>query len=132
MTPMPKRTKDLTDIRAVIQRLTSEANRLRDQRDAERPGVLAVVRDAVALFELTHEEVFGVAPAKRKAKVGRSDLPAGAAGAGRKRVKKTSAVVSMPKYRDPTTGKTWTGRGPRPAWFVAAVSGGASLESLKV
>lgn len=128
---MPKRTKDLTDIRAVIQRLTAEANRLRDQRAAERPGVLSVVRDAVALFELTHEEVFGSGPAKRNAKVARPKLDTGAAGVGRKRVKKAPPAASKPKYRDPNTGATWSGRGRKPAWFVAAVSGGTSLESLK-
>lgn len=128
---MPKRTKDLTDIRAVIQRLTAEANRLRDQRAAERPGVLSVVRDAVALFELTHDEVFGAGPAKRNAKAARPKVDTGAVEVGRKRVKKAPSAASKPKYRDPNTGETWSGRGRKPAWFVAAVSGGASLESLK-
>ena len=36
------------------------------------------------------------------------------------------------KYLDPKTGSTWTGRGRRPLWFVAATCAGASLESLKV
>ncbi len=26
-------------------------------------------------------------------------------------------VASLPKYRDPATGKTWSGRGKRPNWF---------------
>lgn len=28
-------------------------------------------------------------------------------------------VASLPKYRDPATGKTWSGRGKRPNWFDA-------------
>ncbi|HSA48440.1 MAG TPA: H-NS histone family protein [Candidatus Competibacteraceae bacterium] len=28
-------------------------------------------------------------------------------------------VVSFPKYRDPATGKTWSGKGKRPQWFDA-------------
>jgi len=28
-------------------------------------------------------------------------------------------VVSEPKYRDPGTGKTWSGKGKRPFWFNA-------------
>jgi DNA-binding protein H-NS len=28
-------------------------------------------------------------------------------------------VASLPKYRDPETGKTWSGRGKRPNWFDA-------------
>lgn len=34
-------------------------------------------------------------------------------GAAKRRVS-----VGTAKYRDPATGKTWTGRGRRPAWFV--------------
>jgi DNA-binding protein H-NS len=31
---------------------------------------------------------------------------------------KRKVSVGTPKYRDPETGKTWTGRGRRPAWMV--------------
>ena len=27
-------------------------------------------------------------------------------------------AVSVPKYRDPATGKTWSGKGKRPRWFT--------------
>jgi DNA-binding protein H-NS len=38
-----------------------------------------------------------------------------------KKVKKPkSAVVSLPKYRHPVTGQTWTGRGKTPAWLIEA------------
>jgi DNA-binding protein H-NS len=36
------------------------------------------------------------------------------------------------KYRDPISGKTWSGRGRRPAWVVAAEAEGKNLESLAV
>lgn len=29
-----------------------------------------------------------------------------------------------PKYRNPATGETWTGRGKRPRWFAAALAAG--------
>lgn len=35
-------------------------------------------------------------------------------GAAKRRVS-----VGVPKYRDPATGKTWTGRGRPPRWFMA-------------
>lgn len=31
-----------------------------------------------------------------------------------------SPKVSIPKYQDPATGKTWSGKGKRPMWFDAA------------
>ena len=32
--------------------------------------------------------------------------------------------VGVPKYRDPDTGKTWTGRGKPPAWIAATIKEG--------
>lgn len=37
-----------------------------------------------------------------------------------------------PKYRDPKTGKTWSGRGMKPVWFREALASGASKESLLI
>lgn len=34
------------------------------------------------------------------------------------------------KYRDPDSGATWGGRGPRPKWVKAAIEGGKTLEDL--
>lgn len=42
-----------------------------------------------------------------------SDLGNRRGGPGKKR-----AGAGIPKYRDPATGKTWSGHGRRPAWFV--------------
>ena len=43
---------------------------------------------------------------------------------------KRSAVAA--KYRDPASGKTWSGRGRRPAWVVALEAEGKSLDSCKI
>ena len=37
-----------------------------------------------------------------------------------------------PKYRQPQTGETWSGRGLQPNWLKAALAGGASLSDFKV
>ena len=37
-----------------------------------------------------------------------------------------------PKYRDPASGSTWTGRGRRPAWVVALEASGKSLDSCRI
>ncbi len=49
--------------------------------------------------------------------------------------KKTSALAGRtvaPKYRNPTNGDTWSGRGLKPRWMVAALAGGASIEEFKI
>ena len=37
-----------------------------------------------------------------------------------------------PKYRDPDTGDTWSGRGRKPRWLEAKIEAGYTLEDLKV
>lgn len=37
------------------------------------------------------------------------------------------AAKVAPKYRDPATGQTWSGRGLQPNWLKAALAGGRSL-----
>jgi DNA-binding protein H-NS len=43
-----------------------------------------------------------------------------------------SSVPAAPKYRDPATGATWTGRGPRPKWIVAHFSQYGDLGALAI
>lgn len=61
-------------------------------RKQEVSDVVAKVRSLVADYGLTAGDIFAA-----------------------KRTYKTSA--SEPKFRDPTTGKTWTGRGKPPDWI---------------
>lgn len=61
--------------------------------------MIADVRAMIAEFSLTVEDIFG-----------------GKRGAAVRAKKRTLA----PKYRDPKTGATWTGRARPPAWFPNA------------
>ena len=57
-----------------------------------------------------------------------SDLGLGGK-AGRKTSPKTS---SAPKYRDPVSGKTWTGHGKAPGWLTSAVQAGKSRDAFLI
>jgi DNA-binding protein H-NS len=47
--------------------------------------------------------------------------------------KSTSAGRKVaPKYRDPATGDTWSGRGLQPKWLRAAIAGGRKLTDFAV
>lgn len=37
-----------------------------------------------------------------------------------------------PKYRHPSTGETWSGRGLQPNWLKAALAAGSTLDAFKV
>ncbi len=65
-------------------------------RKAENADAIAKVKALVAEHGLTAQDIFG--GAKRGPK---------ASGAGK----------VAPKYRDPATGTTWTGRGKAPKWI---------------
>ena len=38
----------------------------------------------------------------------------------------------LPKYRNPRTSETWSGRGKRPLWLVAAIKSGHQIEDYRI
>ncbi|AOI62300.1 DNA-binding protein [Burkholderia territorii] len=65
-------------------------------RIAELEAVIAQIRELVDEYGITEEQIFGRKRAKTAAK------PAGTA---------------EPKYQNPKTGETWSGRGRAPLWI---------------
>jgi hypothetical protein len=47
-------------------------------------------------------------------------------------ITKPGRQVPAAKYRDPETGQTWSGRGLKPRWLVAALDGGKTLADFAV
>lgn len=62
-------------------------------RKAEVTGAVQEIRGLIEAFGLTQDDIFPVAKQKRE----------------------IGAVA--PKYRDPATGQTWSGRGKPPSWI---------------
>ncbi|MGP8431954.1 H-NS histone family protein [Paraburkholderia fungorum] len=81
-----ERYKDLLAQKEQLEKLIAQAHK------NEAAGALERVREAVAEFGFTPEDVFG----KRRR------------GAG---------TPATPKYRNPETGETWSGRGRAPRWL---------------
>ena len=86
--------KELLKQREALDQQISEARR-RELSDA-----VSRVRSLVAEFGLTAQDVF----------------PAGR-GAGKATRSSTAGTKVAPKYRNPATGETWTGRGKAPKWI---------------
>jgi DNA-binding protein H-NS len=40
--------------------------------------------------------------------------------------------VVLPKYRNPQTSETWSGRGKRPRWLTAAMKSGRKIEEFRI
>ena len=86
--------KDLLKQREALEQQISEA------RKRELSEAVAQVRSLVAEYGLTAQDVF----------------PAGK-GAGKGTHSSTAGTKVAPKYRNPATGETWTGRGKAPKWI---------------
>lgn len=92
-------------------KLEKEISRLQRQMqglDAKQraPKISAIVK-TMREFDITPDEVAAAYNGKRRRP-----------GASRK------AAVVEPRYRNPETGATWTGRGRRPRWVVEAEAAG--------
>lgn len=85
-------------LRKQIEDLTKRAE---DARKAEIRQLVGDIRRQIQEFGLTPDDLFGGAARKQRSR------PARAVGS-----------TNPPKYRDPETGKTWTGIGKPPLWIA--------------
>ena len=82
--------KELLKQREALELQISSARR------DEVANAIAQVRSIVDEYALTQQEIFPTSTRARSA---------------------TSGTKVAPKYRDPATGQTWTGRGKAPKWI---------------
>jgi len=104
-----------------ISKLQSQAESLRSQ---EKSGVVARIREAIAHYDITTDELFGDVKIKRTRGAAK---PAAAV----KKTRKGAKAASVPKYTD-GTGRTWSGVGKRPNWFKDALAAGKTAEDLLI
>ncbi|MGT2455419.1 H-NS histone family protein [Cupriavidus basilensis] len=92
---------------ATYKQLLAEKEKIEAQlvevRATEVAGVIEQIQALMAQYELTADDI---APKRRRGRP--------ASGAAPTEKIKTSLP---PKYQDPKTGATWTGRGRAPAWL---------------
>ena len=94
--------KTYSEIKAEIAKLEKQAEAV---RKSEVAGVVAKIKAAIKAYGITAADLgLGRAAAKTVTE--------------KKGSKKTNASIGVPKYRDPKSGKTWTGRGKPPTWIA--------------
>jgi len=111
--------KTSMQIRQQIQKLERQADVLARREASE---VLARIRQAIAYYGFESKDLFGQ-PAKRTRRVAVPERAVPVKAPAKRKI----AV----KYRD-SNGNTWTGRGSRPRWMVAALSKGKSVDDFAV
>jgi DNA-binding protein H-NS len=115
--------KSYSDLQRQIAKLREEAEALRQR---EVVDVVGRIREAIAHYCLTPEDLFGKTASRKVAKKGKVT----ASGGNTKALSKAKGRKVAIKYRD-AGGNTWTGRGNRPRWLVAALAAGKTLEEFR-
>lgn len=111
--------KTFLQVQKQIEQLQKEAEQLRKK---EADGVLSRIKEAIAVYGFTAADL-GVGKSS-----GRVSLKA----TGVKTVGQTKkSNAAKPKFKD-DQGNAWSGRGPRPAWFKAALEAGKSADDFLV
>src|SRR5258706_3826749 len=126
--------KTLAEIQQQIERLQQRAEALKAK---EAVGVVQRIRTAIAYYGLTAQDLFKEnddklsTPMKTKA-TGQKAVSAKVV--AKKGTPKNASRKGIPvaiKYRD-DEGNTWTGRGSKPRWLVAAFEKGRKAEDFAV
>lgn len=94
-------------------------------RQEEKPGVIAKIREAIRVYELSPSDLFDTA--KKTASI---EAKAQTRTEAAKKSKATADSKPNAKYGD-DSGNTWSGRGPQPNWLKSAIAGGKPLESFR-
>lgn len=106
------------ELQQQINDYEAKLSELRKQQELERKGerthAIAAVKELIRNHDLTASDLgfSGKAAAKRTS--------------GDKR------NVVAPKYQDPESGKTWTGRGKSPAWLSAQLASGRNKQEFLI
>lgn len=80
----------------LLQQQEALARQIEEARKSEMADAIAKARALVEEYGLTAQDIFP---------------------SGRRASKPRSGGKVPPKYRDPATGQTWTGRGKAPKWI---------------
>lgn len=112
---MPTYQELMAQKAALEQQAASLSQKIEEARRAERADVVARIKALMAEHGITAADLRG--------KAGRPARTSRPTGTGRK---------VAPKYRNPATGDTWSGRGLKPNWLKAAMSSGRKIEEFAI
>lgn len=111
---MARTKRTLNEINREIAKLQAEADQI---REAERAEVVAKIREAVDFYGITAADIGLSASGARARKTKGS-------------VRSKAGAATRVKYKD-DTGRTWSGHGRKPQWFIDALAGGKTEAELR-
>jgi len=121
---MAKSLSDLLAQKAALEKQIAEFQK------EKRGEAIAKVKALMAEYGLTAVDIVGGKTVKAPTAAASPAAPAPAAAAAKK--SKAAGKKVAAKYRNPATGDTWSGRGLKPRWLVAAMAGGKTLADFSI
>ena len=115
--------KTLNTLLKQIAQLQKQADALRSR---EKTEVVDRIKEAIAHYGITADDLFVATPAKATRK-----RAAKVAGKGPRKSAAVKKPAGVAKYTD-GAGRTWSGVGKRPNWFKDALAAGKRAEDLLV
>ena len=110
---------DVESAKSRLAEIDAERQALQDivdaERGAKRTQVIDSVRETIKAYGLTASDLGFVGKASLK-----------------QRTVSDKRNVVAPKYQDPYSGKTWTGRGKSPAWLNAQLAAGREKQEFLI
>ena len=111
----------LTELQQQINQAEAKVNELREQlaqqKNNERAQAISSAKELIKTFQLTAADL-GFSGKKASPR--------------KQTVNADKRMTVAPKYRDPATGKTWTGRGKTPGWMTRELSAGRSKQDFLI
>ncbi len=86
----------MTTVAELIKQKEALENQIAQLRQSERADVISKIKLLISEHDLTAQDIFGGAKVSRKS---------------------GARQAVAPKYRNPETGATWSGRGKSPKWL---------------
>ena len=114
--------KTLDQINKQIQALEREAEAIRSK---EKSSVLAQIKESMVRYGISAAELGLASTGAPQAAAKRGPYKKRGQGAAA-----SAKAIGTAKYRD-DAGNTWSGRGPKPKWFKAALQAGKTPDDLK-
>jgi DNA-binding protein H-NS len=102
----------MSSYQEILSQIEDLKRKAEDVRRQEMAGAIAEIKRLMAQFGISAEDL-------------------GLSGrAGAMKIKTRGSVA--PKYRDPISGKTWTGRGRRPSWVLDLEGQNKTLDDCRI
>ena len=99
----------MSQYKAILDQIEELKRQAEDVRKQEIAGAIAEIRRIMVEFGITIADLGDTRSSRGKAR-----------------------LAGQARYRDPASGKTWTGRGRRPAWVLELEGRGGNVEEFRI